>query len=99
MAHNAMLDAALEYLDQGLSVTPVKRSDKQPYVKWSHFSNIFAFRIDMTVFHPPMLRISPPPVKSLRCPIDMPCLTNALSQERNGSPSQKRSDEKTINRS
>lgn len=37
MAHNAVLDAALEYLDQGFSVIPVKRSDKRPYVKWEEF--------------------------------------------------------------
>lgn len=39
MAHNAMLDAALEYLDQGFSVIPVKRSDKRPYVKWEKFQH------------------------------------------------------------
>ncbi len=32
-----MLDAALEYLDQGFSVIPVKRFDKRPYVKWEEF--------------------------------------------------------------
>ena len=39
MAHNTMLDAALEYLDQGFSVIPVKRSDKRPYVKWEEFQH------------------------------------------------------------
>ena len=31
------LDAALEYLDRGFSVIPVKRSDKRPYIKWEEF--------------------------------------------------------------
>lgn len=37
MAYNAALDAALEYLDQGFSVIPVKQADKRPYIKWGQF--------------------------------------------------------------
>lgn len=37
MAHNTVLDAALEYLDQGFSVIPVKQADKRPYIKWGQF--------------------------------------------------------------
>ena len=34
-----IIDAALEYLDRGFSVIPVKRSDKRPYVKWEEFQH------------------------------------------------------------
>ena len=39
MTDNLLLDAALEYLDQGFSVIPVKQSDKRPYVKWEAFQH------------------------------------------------------------
>ena len=32
-----IVDAALEYLDRGFSVIPVKRADKRPYIKWEEF--------------------------------------------------------------
>lgn len=34
-----ILDAALKYCRMGLSVIPVKRSDKRPYVKWAQYQN------------------------------------------------------------
>jgi hypothetical protein len=34
---NPMLDAALEYLESGFSVIPIRRSDKRPYVKWEEY--------------------------------------------------------------
>lgn len=34
---NECCNAALEYLERGFSVIPVKRSDKKPYVKWEDF--------------------------------------------------------------
>jgi hypothetical protein len=34
---NPILDVALEYLDQGVSVIPVRRSDKRPYIKWEEY--------------------------------------------------------------
>lgn len=34
----SVLDAALEYADQGFSVIPVRRADKKPYVKWEEFT-------------------------------------------------------------
>ncbi|MGD8837103.1 MAG: bifunctional DNA primase/polymerase [Desulfobacteraceae bacterium] len=37
MTDNTFMDAALEYLDQGLSVIPVKQADKRPYIKWGQF--------------------------------------------------------------
>ena len=33
------MDAALEYLDLGFSVVPVKRADKKPYVKWEKYQH------------------------------------------------------------
>lgn len=32
-----ILDAALEYVDMGFSVIPVKRRDKRPLIKWQEF--------------------------------------------------------------
>jgi hypothetical protein len=37
MTDNLLLDAALEYLDRGLCVIPVKQADKRPYIKWTQF--------------------------------------------------------------
>jgi len=34
-----IIDAALEYLDRGFSVIPVKRTDKRPYVRWEEFQH------------------------------------------------------------
>lgn len=36
-ASTPQLDAALEYLDMGFSVIPVKRADKKPYFEWKEF--------------------------------------------------------------
>ncbi|MBU0990951.1 MAG: bifunctional DNA primase/polymerase [Proteobacteria bacterium] len=32
-----MLNAAIEYLEMGFSLIPVKRSDKRPYIKWAEY--------------------------------------------------------------
>ena len=37
-----MVDAALELLDQGLSVIPVKASSKRPYIKWKKYQKQYA---------------------------------------------------------
>ena len=34
-----ILNAAIEYLDRGFSVIPVKRSDKRPYFEWEEFQH------------------------------------------------------------
>ncbi|MBU1170283.1 MAG: bifunctional DNA primase/polymerase [Proteobacteria bacterium] len=34
-----MLNHAIEYLEMGFSVIPVKRSDKKPYIKWSEYQD------------------------------------------------------------